>query len=175
LYAGKLDENKNVALLAAAFHAAGLPKTHLIIAGNGVMEDTLKKDYGKTGYIHFLPFKNQSEMPLLYGMADIYVLPSLSETWGLAINEAMACGRAVLVSDACGAAEDLVKNGINGYTFLSNDAGDIEKKIKMLAEDKNAVTEMGQMSYNIIKSWSYEHACLALETLINNGNENSRS
>ncbi|RZK02932.1 MAG: glycosyltransferase, partial [Flavobacterium sp.] len=108
LYAGKMDTNKNVALLADAFTSLNEKNAHLILAGEGALKDALLLKYASVGNVHFLPFHNQTMMPLLYGLSDVYVLPSLSETWGLAINEAMACGKAVIVSDSCGAATDIV-------------------------------------------------------------------
>ena len=166
LYAGKLDENKNTGLLASTFMKIRGKNIHLIITGNGLLEESLKAQYADKRNIHFLPFQNQSKMPVLYSMADVFVLPSLSETWGLGINEAMACGKAVLVSDACGAAVDLVKEGINGFTFRSGDADDLEKKMLRLLEDRNELSKMGYESLNIIRNWSYEKDCIAIEFIL---------
>ena len=62
-------------------------------------------------------------MPAVYRLGTIFVLPSIgaNETWGLAVNEAMACGCAILVSDRVGCATDLVRNGENGYIFKADD------------------------------------------------------
>ena len=70
-----------------------------------------------------MDFQNQSEMPKVYHSCDVLVLPSQGpgETWGLAVNEAMASGKAVLVSDKCGCYPDLVQDNINGFVFKSND------------------------------------------------------
>lgn len=70
----------------------------------------------------FLPFQNQSQMPLVYRLGDILVLPSgYGETWGLAVNEAQACGRPSLVSDCVGCGRDLIREGENGITFRTDD------------------------------------------------------
>lgn len=166
LYAGKLDHNKNVVLLAEAFIMLGRTEIHLILAGEGLNKIALENIYAKHGNIHFLPFQNQSQMPLLYALADVFVLPSLSETWGLALNEAMACGKAVLASDGCGAAIDLVVEGENGYIFRSKNSSDLQEKLLRMVNDIRRVKQMGLKSSVLIEKWNYEVTCDALEQLI---------
>lgn len=165
LFAGKLEPKKNVELLLKAFKKIGSEHVYLIIAGDGVLEKTLKKVYGELPYIIFIPFQNQSKMPALYMMADVFVLPSQGpcETWGLAVNEAMASSKTVLVSDACGCAPDLVRDGINGYIFKSNDENDLLLKIQMLLADKEKLFIMGQASAEIIHPWTFENICIVIE------------
>lgn len=166
LYAGKLDDNKNVRLLLEAF--VKVPgKNCLIIVGNGVLENEFKKLYSNYNNIFFLPFQNQQMMPVVYRMADVFVLPSKTETWGLGINEAMACGRAVLVSDSCGAAPDLVEEGRNGFTFKSTNRDDLMEKIIKFSNDKEGLMKMQKNSINRIKDWNYERDCIAIESLLN--------
>lgn len=167
LYAGKIDENKNVAFLARNFTSMKLEGVKLLIAGNGPSEIQLKDEFNGVSNIIFIDFQNQSNMPALYSIADIFILPSLSETWGLAINEAMAAGKAVLVSKNCAAAVDLVTNGINGYTFDPAIDTDLKEKILLMTSDKEKLDEMGNASLNIIKNWSYEVNCDALERIVN--------
>ena len=165
LYAGKLDENKNTKMLASVFVELDKSHTHLLIAGNGSCEASLKKNFGSYSNIHFLPFQNQSQMPDLYAMADVFVLPSISETWGLSINEAMASGKAVLVSDSCGAAIDLVQNEVNGFIFRSGDEQDLKGKMLKFLEPGRDLQKMGNASLEIIKNWNYETDCIAIESL----------
>jgi glycosyltransferase involved in cell wall biosynthesis len=73
--------------------------------------------------LHALGFCNQSQMPAVYAAADILVLPSEHETWGLVANEALACGRPVVLSNAVGAAPDLVGDGTTGRAFPVGDVG----------------------------------------------------
>ena len=82
-------------------------------ARNGADEDELRKlaaESAANGRVHFTGFKNQTYMPVLYQSADLFCLPSKSESWGLAVNEAMACGKAILASDKCGCAINLIKD-----------------------------------------------------------------
>ncbi|WP_406825660.1 glycosyltransferase family 4 protein [Pedobacter sp. KACC 23697] len=108
--------------------------------------------------IHFIDFQNQSQMPVVYQACDLFCLPSQGpgETWGLAVNEAMAAGKAILVSDKVGCATDLVSPGINGEIFKSGDLTDLKQKLKVFTENKNKLAQMGLASQKIIKDWSFE-------------------
>jgi glycosyltransferase involved in cell wall biosynthesis len=162
LYAGKLDENKNTRFFLNAFLELNNPNCHVIVAGDGVEKGKLLAEFDEHTNIHFLPFQNQSAMPFLYGMADVFVLPSLNETWGLSVNEAMVCGCAVLVSSSVGAAIDLVINGQNGFVFNVNDNLDFLRKLKALSQKKDAKA-MGQNASNEIRNWTFDSFCNALE------------
>jgi glycosyltransferase involved in cell wall biosynthesis len=171
LYAGKFEPVKNVELLVSAFITLKPVNVHLLLAGNGPNENKLKDMAGKsnvTGNIHFIGFKNQSYMPVLYQAADLFCLPSKSETWGLSINEAMACGKAILASDKVGCVVDLVENGRNGAIFLSDDATGLVEKLQQLTEDKVQLGKLGQQSKLIIKDWCFLHIAEAIENKLLN-------
>jgi glycosyltransferase involved in cell wall biosynthesis len=86
------------------------------------------------GNVVFLEFQNQSVMPVIYRLGDALVLPSgYGETWGLAVNEAQACGRPSLVSDCVGCARDIIRDGENGMMFRTDDWEDCIAKMKQMA------------------------------------------
>lgn len=174
LFVGKLEEKKNVSLLLQAFSKINNHRVGLLIVGNGALEKEYKTEFEKVENIHFMDFQNQSNMPIVYRLGDVLVLPSKgpSETWGLAINEAMASGSAVLASSDCGAAIDLIKDGINGYIFKSEDGNDLGEKLKLLIKQKENLTAFGSASREIIKNWCFENICEALETQINKQQHN---
>lgn len=90
----------------------------LLVAGAGELEGAIRAGAAKGNLpVHLLGFCNQTEMPAAYAAADLLVLPSSSETWGLVANEALASGRPVVVSDACGCAPDLAVDGTAGRVF----------------------------------------------------------
>ena len=163
LYAGKLDSNKNVNLLADAFTSCDFKNVHLIIAGSGPEEINLKNKFATKKNIHFLPFQNQKQMPALYALCDVFVLPSKAETWGLALNEAMAGGKTVIASSGCAAAIDLIDEGSNGYIFKNNDEVDLEEKLKMILAQKGNLAAMGDKSRKIIEEWSFLNIAEAIE------------
>jgi glycosyltransferase involved in cell wall biosynthesis len=83
-----------------------------------------------TNRVHVLPFQNQSRMPALLRMCDLFCLPSAyAETWGLSVNEALACGRPALVSTRVGCAPDIIRPGFNGDIFQWDDWDDFGRKV----------------------------------------------
>lgn len=164
VYAGKFEPVKNPMLLLSVANKMALNHICFVFVGNGPLEEVMKRIAGDG--IYFLNFQNQSRMPAVYNMADVVVLPSTSETWGLVVNEAMAAGRPVLVSDRCGCAADLVEEGITGYVFRSNDETDLQKKISLMASDKLRLQEMGRHAQRKIQDWSFERIADAIEGLM---------
>lgn len=173
LFAGKLEPKKNPQLLIKAFDLLSKVGIHLLFVGNGILEQDLKEQAKKkvrSSQIHFMDFQNQSQMPVVYQACDLFCLPSQGpgETWGLAINEAMAAGKAVLVSDKVGCAADLVKPEINGAVFKSADLADLKQKLKLLTANKDKLAEMGRASQRIIKDWCFEKQVTVIVDTIKN-------
>ena len=175
-FVGKFQEKKDPLLLLQAFEGLGRTDAHLLLVGNGELEmalkeEALKKEAKGNKRIHFLPFQNQSKMPVVYRIGDVFCLPSKGpgETWGLAVNEAMACGRPVLVSDRCGCAVDLVVNGKNGAIFKSGDSEDLLDKLGRFLEEKDSLGSKGRESAAMIGEWSYEQCVPVIEKIVLNG------
>ncbi|PJJ74684.1 glycosyltransferase involved in cell wall biosynthesis [Thermoflavifilum aggregans] len=165
LFAGKLVPKKNPMLLLQAFQHLRNSPTHLVFVGNGVLEQSLKKqvmpDSWLAVHVHFMPFQNQSIMPAVYRMGDVFVLPSQGpgETWGLAVNEAMACGIPVIVSNRVGCAPDLVIEGKTGWVF---EAGKIERLaeimkqiVRMYQHEPYHLKQIGNQAYQHIQRFSF--------------------
>ena len=178
LFAGKLEPKKNPALLINAFiELSKLRKDiHLIIVGNGILEEELKKQASaflnlpkpsSTSLITFLPFQNQSAMPVAYRLGDVFVMPSAgpNETWGLSINEAMASAKPVLVSNRCGGAVDLVIEGENGYVFQSGNERDLVEKMNLMLNQD--LDKMGEASKEKIHNFTYTHFLNVLMKVLN--------
>ncbi len=87
-------------------------------------------------------------------MADIFVLPSSEEVWGLVINEAMVCGLPVVVSDRVGSNADLIKPGENGFIFRSGDINALVDSLEKIIKDPELAKSMGRKSKKIIKSFT---------------------
>lgn len=170
LFAGKLVERKRCADLVDAFArlAAGkwngrLP--YLLIAGDGGERAALEEKVRAMGAhgeaVKFLGFRNQGELPALYELCDVFVLPSTHEPWGLAVNEVMACRRAVIVSDAVGCAADLVGDGENGCVFRAGDVESLAGALRrVLGADGYAAVgmsqRMGALGAARISAWDFE-------------------
>ena len=167
LFAGKLDHNKNVALLIKAFIGINTKDHYLLIVGDGVKEKELK-DLSKHHHnIIFLNFQNQQQMPVIYTAADIFVLPSKSETWGLCINEAMAAGKPIIASNTIGGTFDLIKINKNGFVFNCDDVNDLIKTLNYFKNNLDAVSLMGKVSLEIIEQYSYDKDCYVIENIMN--------
>ncbi len=173
LFAGKLEPKKDPLTLLAAFEKINTGNLFLLFAGNGVLETELKSRAAlspKRAFLRFISFQNQGAMPVLYQASQIFCLPSAGpgETWGLAVNEAMAAGLPVIVSDKVGCGADLVEEGSNGYRFKTGDAEDLSEKIKALIESPARLSEFGKASQKIIFDWSFQtQVTNMLETLNN--------
>lgn len=160
LYAGKFEQVKSLDVFVSAFIKLAAPNLHLLLVGNGPDEEKLRSLAANStvaNNIHFSGFVNQSVIPAIYQSADLYCLPSISETWGLAVNEAMACGKAILVSDKVGCAADLVKADYNGAIFEAGSLSSLTDKLAGLVDKgKSGLAEMGRNSNKIIQDWTFE-------------------
>ncbi len=166
LFVGKLEPRKNPELLLKAILALNQIRQqpiHLIFSGAGILEGRLRQLAKGQSFVHFLGFQNQTSMPAVYRLGDMVCLPSAcNETWGLAINEAMACGRPVLVSDRCGCAADLVQSGSTGYLFQARNQQDLTDKLSCMISQPTKLKAMGEQASAVIQNWSFEHIINAL-------------
>lgn len=171
LYAGKFESVKNLSLLIGAFRLAMPVCSHLVLVGNGPLEGELKQQAEGIRNIHFMNFQNQSLMPVVYRIGDVFCLPSFSETWGLVVNEAMACGLPVMVSDRVGCAVDLVKPGENGFIFSSTQVDELVEIMKQF-DSREKIKLMGQKSLNMISEFTIERqAELICGTILKESND----
>lgn len=134
LFAGKFENKKRPLPLMRAFLESNLKNAVLLLVGDGEHGSQVRDLAAqRPERFRVLPFQNQSKMPLVYRLGNMLVLPSAyGETWGLAVNEAMACGRPALVSDRVGCHADVVRPGMNGGVFVAEDWGDFQEKLASL-------------------------------------------
>jgi glycosyltransferase involved in cell wall biosynthesis len=137
LYAGKFEERKQPIQLMHAIKSVGRDDLILVLVGNGPLEKEIEQ-VAKLSPKQFriIPFQNQTKMPVVYRLGDVVVLPSSrGETWGLGLNEALACGRRTLASDKVGGAIDVIRSSSVGAIFRSGDWSDFASKLdRLLAE-----------------------------------------
>lgn len=169
LYASKLQTRKRCIDLVEAFirlsPASGVdPNAYLLIVGDGEERATLEARVRASGLssMRFLGFRNQTELPALYDLCDIFVLPSYNETWGLIVNEVMNAGRAVIVTDQVGCHYDLVHDGVNGFVIPLMDVAALSDRLRQLIEDPNLCAEMGENSLRMIQQHSFEQDIVGL-------------
>jgi len=129
----------------------------LVICGSGPQARELQAAAAEVSGIHFPGFKQLDELPVYYGLASAFILASSHfEQWGLVVNEAMAAGLPVLVSRACGCAPNLVKEGVNGFTFDPYDVGGLAGLMVRMSSGELNLKAMGEASQVIIAGWTPE-------------------
>ena len=164
---------KNLDNLLRAWQVVELQHTgyKLRIIGNGPEDAKLKQlqDELQLSTVAFVDSVNNEELPAQLNQADAFILPSLSETWGLVVNEAMAAGLPVLLSRNVNAANDLLKEGLNGYTFDPYDIAEIANAIlKYIKLGDEAKQQMSGNSLALINGMSYENMGVKLLEALRN-------
>jgi glycosyltransferase involved in cell wall biosynthesis len=161
LASNRFIEKKNLFRLLEAFAgyrlAAGKNAWKLVLMGDGPLKEDLLKQRDRLELTEdvFMPgFRQYKELPIYYGLASAFVHASTVEQWGLVVNEAMASGLPVLVSERCGCARDLVVNGRNGFTFDPLDVPGLSQRMLRMSDGALDLKLMAQQSHEIISRWS---------------------
>jgi glycosyltransferase involved in cell wall biosynthesis len=155
LFAGKFEPRKRPLELMRAVRDLGGDDIALVMAGSGELSDDVTAFAGeRPDLFRVLPFQNQTRMPLVYRLGDVLVLPSAyGETWGLAVNEALACGRPVVVSDRVGCAPDVV-DASSGWVFSGDNLSDLRAVIRRMADERGVVTAMRESAAR--RAWLFD-------------------
>ena len=170
LFCGKLVPWKRPGDLIEAVRA--VPGLHALVAGEGEERPRLEERAAALGLrdrVHFLGFVNRSRLPEVYAAADLLVLPSSVEAFGLVVNEAFAAGIPAVVSDACGAVGDLVRQGETGLVTPTGDVAAFVDGVRRLAEDADDRRAMGLRARARVEEWgpvqnveAFVSACMLL-------------
>jgi len=137
----------------------------LVLLGDGVERGKLEHfvNYHNISGVTFSGFRQIEELPIYYGLGRVFLHSARKDTWGLVVNEAMASGLPVLVSNRCGCVADLVVEGENGYTFSPDNPTELaELMLRMSSSDVDLET-MGESSRRRIRYWGLERFAGALE------------
>jgi glycosyltransferase involved in cell wall biosynthesis len=157
LFTGKyIPKKRPMDLLEACRRMAG-ENIALVMVGDGELRPAMEEFIRSNGMqdVVLTGFINQSVIPRYYAVADVFVMCSgMGETWGLAVNEAMNFEKPVVVSDTCGSSADLVKPGVNGYTYQEGDIAALTDCIRKVLKDEEATRRMGKASLDIVQSYS---------------------
>jgi len=158
-YSGKLIPRKDPLSLLAAFAAMRhRERAELLFIGDGVLRPELErmvKEHDIPG-VRFAGFVNQSEIPKLYAMSDVFVLPSEYDPRATVVNEAMACGLPIILTDRCGPVGDIARHGDNALVMQFGDRETLRAHLDRLAADPALRTRMANRSREIIERWNYD-------------------
>lgn len=141
-------------------HAGQPPEIlDLVIVGDGPLRGSiqgLQNSLGLQASVHLTGFRQYEELPVFLSLATAFVHPSTTEQWGLVVNEAMACGLPVLVSNRCGCASDLVREGANGFTFDPRNVNELAGLMWKITAPQFPLSQFGSESRRIISNWAPE-------------------
>ncbi len=143
LYTGQLISRKRVDLALGAMASLDKEDLGLLVVGSGPEEAGLRSLAASLGlrHVYFEGFRQPDELPRYYALADVLVLPSDREVWGLVVNEALAAGLYCICSDKVGAACDALRPGWNGDTFAAGDAQDLAARLRACMAISRQVAE----------------------------------
>jgi glycosyltransferase involved in cell wall biosynthesis len=163
LFAGKFQVKKRPFDLLEALERARKSRAdlRLLMVGAGELEGALRERARERRLpVTFTGFLNQTEIPRAYAAADALVLPSdAGETWGLVVNEAMASSLPAIVSDRVGCREDLIEDGVTGFSFPLGDARALAACLTTVAEDPIRAASMGEAAKaRVLARYSIERA-----------------
>ena len=155
LYVGRFTEAKGMDALLHAAPKLGKSVGIYFIGGEASEEHREFCKENNLENVHFVGFKKKEELLRYYQAADLLVLPTHSDVWGLVINEAMACGLPVITTDKCVAGMELIQNGVNGYIVpVKQQEPLVEAIAKVFAGDHEA---MGAAALESIRPYSLEN------------------
>jgi glycosyltransferase involved in cell wall biosynthesis len=160
LYSGRLVRAKGVFVLLQAFRSISraLPAAGLIVVGHGPDEEKMKEFCRKEKIerVFFEGPQPYDRMPYYYALADVLALPTFSDTWGVVVNEAFACGVPAVVSRAAGACDDLIVDGETGFAVEPGDARDLAEKLLSVLRNPTLRLRMAANCRRVIQSYSAE-------------------
>lgn len=163
LFAAKLVARKKCEDLVEAYlqltrSRALEPDPYLLIVGSGEERARLERLAKEThaGDIRFIGFRNQSELPPFYDLCNVFVLPSVDEPWGLAVNEVMNAGRPIIVSNRVGCQKNLVLDGVSGLVFKAGDVHALAQALRAILSRFQAAQALGAEGLRIIQQYNFE-------------------
>ena len=158
LFSAKLVPRKDpLTLLRAYQRMRNASRAAVLFVGEGELRPSLQsyaEEHGLDG-VHFAGFVNQSALPKYYGLSDVFVLPSTYEPRGAVINEAMASGLPLIVTDRCGSIGDIVLDGDNAFIYPAGDESALAALMDRLTEDGALRNQMARRSGELIGGWTY--------------------
>lgn len=171
LYVGRFSPEKNIIYLLRCFkklQEGGIKDWGMILVGDGPQKKEIEKFINKNNIINIYSpgFLQKEEIPFYFALASCFILPSVSEPWGLVVSEAMACGLPVLVSKRCGCYPDLIQEGVNGFSFAPFNEEELIALMKNTAQGKYNLELMGKASLKIVKDFTPDKSAKIIKNAI---------
>ena len=168
VFVGKLITRKRPTDLLAAYEnvAKDHRNAHLIFVGDGAQRGELEQYAASNGLdrVHFVGFQNRTQISRFYAAADVFVLPSQHDPWGLVVNEAMCFGLPVIATTLVGCTPDLISHGENGFVYDVGDIPTLASHLRTLLADRGRRLQMGQISRRRISRWGFAECVTGIKT-----------
>lgn len=164
LYVGQFIYRKGIDILLEACKKID-PVIGIYLIGGIPAQEYLEATKNMNN-VHFIDFKTKEKLKLYYEAADIFVLPTREDIWGLVVNEAMAYGLPVITTDQCNAGVELISDGFNGYIIPADDSSMLAERITHIFETEGLLAELSINSKNSIQRYTIENmASVYLESM----------
>lgn len=172
IFIGRFAPEKNILTLLYSFLEVSKNNSEwgLILLGDGPLKNEINTFISNNDLQDkiLLPgFIQQDEIVKYLIASNVFILPSLSEPWGLVVNEAMLAKLPVIVSKKCGCVSELVKEGVNGFSFDPNDAPKLQLLMEGFIKAKYDIKLMGEESLNIVKQHSPDKIASVISNKLN--------
>jgi glycosyltransferase involved in cell wall biosynthesis len=157
LFCAKFQSWKRPQDVLRAFANANVNDSYLVFAGEGALRAELETEARELDIIEqvkFLGFMNQSQLPSVYRAADLFILPSEYEPFGVVVNEAMLCGCPVVVSDHVGAGYDLVQDGKTGFIYPCGNVEALATVLREVLPDRERLKRISEAASQQMETWS---------------------
>jgi len=171
LFVGRLVKEKGVFDLLSAYaklNASVRSEVGLVFAGDGAARPQLETEAARTspGFVRFVGFTEREHLARYYALADMLILPTFTDTWGLVVNEAMACGIGVIVSQSAGCVADLVTENWNGRIIRSGDVSSLASVMEALIQKPDLCATLGLNGRQRIAQYSPEAWAIGLARML---------
>lgn len=158
LCVGYFIARKGIDRLIRAFLQVAQADDVLVLAGGGPEEPSLRTMSQGDARILFPGYVEGPDKSNWYAAADLFVLPTFHDPWGLVVNEAMAFGLPVITTDAAGCVPDIVRHEDNGLVVPVGDEGELGAALATLLRNADLCRRMGQRSHALIADYTTEAA-----------------
>lgn len=162
LFVGQFIERKGLDILLKSLVKINKENFKIKIVGGSATDEYIEfiNTFNLVDKVSFVEFKSSQEIHELMVESNIFILPTREDIWGLVINEAMACGNAIITTDKCVAGLELIKNGQNGYLIHSEDFEELSLRIKELIYNPNLILKMGKANIEKMQKYTFEQMAL---------------
>ena len=157
LYVGRLLDWKGIRELIEAFNSLNILHVRLWIVGDGGLDDHVNECAQQYPNIQYFGRESGDRLVSIYHAADIFVLPSVAEPWGLVVNEAMAAGNAIIASDNAGCVDDLIIHNKTGLLVPPEDMQALRNAMLQLARSADLRKKLQEQAKVLISTWTLEN------------------